>query len=90
MSDDIPPPQPDPNSPDAKAAKAVFFQATLIRVLGLGLVLVGVTIFMDKFPGLPPVAGIVLIVAGLFQMLVMPLMLIRRFVRARKARAERE
>ena len=90
MTDDNPPPKADPNSPDAKAAKAVFFQATLIRILGLGLVLVGITIFMEKFPGLPPAVGVVLIVAGLFQMLVMPMMLIRRFVKARKARAERE
>ena len=77
---------PDPEK--EKQAKAVHFTVSIIRLLGVVIVMLGIAITMEKLPPTPPVAGYVLIVLGLFQMWFLPVWMIRRYVKARVAEEE--
>ena len=77
---------PDPVK--EKQAKAVHLTVSIIRLLGIALLMLGIAIALDKLPPTPPFAGYVLIVLGLFQMLFIPIWIIRQYVKARVAEEE--
>lgn len=65
---------PEPRDP----ARARFLALTLIRWTGVALVLVGMLINVGKIEA-PRVLGILLAAVGLFDALVMPVILARRW-----------
>ncbi len=77
---------PDPEK--EKQAKAVHFTVSMIRLLGVILVMLGLAIALDRLPPVPPPAGYVLILLGLAQMWVAPVWIIRKYIRARVAEEE--
>ncbi|WP_373490471.1 hypothetical protein [Parasphingorhabdus sp.] len=77
---------PDPEK--EKQAKAVHFMVSMIRLLGVILVMLGLAIVLDRLPPMPPPVGYVLILLGLVQMWVAPVWIIRKYVRARVAEEE--
>ncbi|ASK88566.1 hypothetical protein [Sphingorhabdus sp. SMR4y] len=77
---------PDPEK--EKQAKAVHWLISIIRLLGVVLVMLGLTIALDKLPPVPGPAGYVLIILGLAQMWVLPVWIIRKYIRARVAEEE--
>lgn len=64
-------------APDA-LAKRRFMAIQLMRLMGAGLVILGILISGGKID-LPPLAGYVIIVAGLVDVFVMPAVLARRW-----------
>ena len=74
---------PDPVK--EKQAKAVHFTVSMIRLLGVVLVMLGLAMVLDRLPPVPPPVGYVLIVIGLAQMWVAPVWIIRKYVQARVA-----
>ena len=63
---------------DDDAARKRFFAITAIRLTGIGLILVGLTIMAGK-TGLPEWAGYLLTLAGAFDALIAPILLARRW-----------
>ncbi|MBC2663905.1 hypothetical protein H7F51_00075 [Novosphingobium flavum] len=59
-------------------AKKRFIALTLIRWTGVGLVLLGLLINAGKI-ALPGIVGVVLVVVGLFDAFVMPVILARKW-----------
>ncbi|MEH6827063.1 hypothetical protein [Parasphingorhabdus sp.] len=84
--DDQPEYIPDPVK--EKQAKAVHFTVSMIRLLGVVLVMLGLAIVLDRLPPVPGPAGYVLIFLGLAQMWVAPVWIIRKYIRARVAEEE--
>ena len=82
--------QPDyvPDPVKERQAKAVHFTVSIIRLLGVVLVMLGLAIALDRLPPVPAPAGYVLILLGLAQMWVAPVWIIRKYVRARVAEEE--
>jgi|TARA_R100001244_G_scaffold86820_5_gene66418 hypothetical protein len=74
---------PDPVK--EKQAKAVHFMVSMIRLLGVALVMLGLAIVLDRLPPVPPPVGYVLIALGLAQMWVAPVWIIRKYIQARVA-----
>lgn len=74
---------PDPVK--EKQAKAVHFTVSMIRLLGVVLVMLGLAIALDRLPPVPAPVGYVLILLGLAQMWAAPVWIIRRYIRARVA-----
>ncbi len=74
---------PDPEK--EKQAKAVHFMVSMIRLLGVVLVMLGLAIALDRLPPVPAPAGYVLIALGLVQMWAAPVWIIRKYIRARVA-----
>lgn len=64
-------------------AKARFFALTLIRWIGVGLVLLGMLVTSGKV-ALPWIAGPIFVVFGLFDAFVMPVILARKWKSADK------
>lgn len=64
-------PAPDP-------ARARFMMIQLVRLGGLLLILGGMVIVADKLPA-PPLLGYGLLVLGMFEFFVLPLMLAKRW-----------
>ena len=64
-------------------AKARFLMIQLMRLGGLLMVLGAILILADKIPGPVPL-GIGLLLFGLFEFLIMPIMLARRWKTPRK------
>ncbi|MEJ6593668.1 hypothetical protein [Parasphingorhabdus sp.] len=77
---------PDPVK--EKQAKAVHFMVSMIRLLGVVMVMLGLAIVLDRLPPVPGPAGYVLIFLGLAQMWVAPVWIIRKYIRARVAEEE--
>ena len=68
-----------PNNPGARdPARARFFALTLIRWIGVGLVLLGMLVTSGKV-ALPWIAGPILVGFGLFDAFVMPAILARKW-----------
>lgn len=65
-------------APETDPAKARYFAIQAMRWIGLGLTLFGLLIVNRKVD-LPQVAGYVLVVVGLFDALIMPTVLARRW-----------
>ena len=81
--DDQPEYIPDPEK--EKQAKAVHFTVSIIRLLGVVLVMLGLAIALNRLPPIPGPAGYVLIILGLAQMWIAPVWIIRKYIRARVA-----
>lgn len=94
MSDPIPnaPEEPEyiPDPEKEKQAKAVHFTVSIIRLLGIAILMLGIAITFDRLPPVPPAAGYILVVLGLAQMWLAPVWIIRRYVKARVAEEELE
>ncbi len=84
--DDEPVYVPDPVK--EKQAKAVHFMVSIIRLLGVALVMLGLAIVLDRLPPVPPPSGYVLIILGMAQMWAAPVWIIRKYIRARVAEEE--
>tara|TARA_R110000824_G_scaffold208636_1_gene394466 strand:- start:734 stop:1036 length:303 start_codon:yes stop_codon:yes gene_type:complete len=74
---------PDPAK--EKQAKAVHFTVSMIRLLGVVLVMLGLAIALDRLPPVPAPVGYGLIALGLVQMWVAPVWIIRKYIQARVA-----
>ncbi|MEP1211115.1 hypothetical protein [Parasphingorhabdus sp.] len=74
---------PDPEK--EKQAKAVHFMVSMIRMLGVVLVMLGLAIVLDRLPPMPAPVGYVFIALGLAQMWIAPVWIIRKYVQARVA-----
>ncbi|MEM8918420.1 MAG: hypothetical protein AAGE37_06115 [Pseudomonadota bacterium] len=74
---------PDPEK--EKQAKALHITISIIRLLGVAILMLGIAISLDRLPPVPPVVGYILAVIGLVQMLVIPLVMVRMYVKARVA-----
>tara|TARA_R110002126_G_scaffold3111_23_gene17326 strand:+ start:21286 stop:21600 length:315 start_codon:yes stop_codon:yes gene_type:complete len=74
---------PDPEK--EKQAKAVHFAVSLIRLLGVVLVMLGLFIAMGRLPPVPAPVGYALVILGLVQLWAMPVWIIRKYIRARVA-----
>jgi hypothetical protein len=70
-----PPPTPTPASDPAKSR---FIAIQLIRLTGVGMVMLGIAIMVGKVD-LPRVAGYALAAIGLFDAMAMPVILARRW-----------
>lgn len=79
--------QPDyiPDPVKEKQAKAVHFAVSMIRLLGVALVMLGLAIALDRLPPVPALVGYPLIILGLAQMWIAPVWIIRKYIRARVA-----
>ncbi len=77
---------PDPEK--EKQAKAVHWLISIIRLLGVVLVMLGLAIALDKLPPVSALVGYVLLIIGLAQMWVLPVWIIRKYIRARVAEEE--
>lgn len=77
---------PDPEK--EKQARAIHFTISIIRLLGVVILMLGIFIAFNRLPPVPPPAGYVLIVIGLAQMWVAPLWIVRQYVKARVAEQE--
>ncbi|SIN63584.1 hypothetical protein SAMN02745824_1259 [Parasphingorhabdus marina DSM 22363] len=77
---------PDPEK--EKQARALHFTISIIRLLGVAILMLGIAISLGRLPPVPPFAGYVLAVIGLVQMLVIPLVMVRMYVKARVAEEE--
>jgi hypothetical protein len=84
--DDEPEYIPDPIK--EKQAKAVHFLVSLVRLLGVVLVMLGLAIVLDRLPPVPPLSGYPLILLGMVQMWAAPVWIIRKYIRARVAEEE--
>ncbi|MEH6701150.1 hypothetical protein [Parasphingorhabdus sp.] len=84
--DDQPEYIPDPVK--EKQAKAVHFLVSIVRLLGVVLVMLGLAIVLDRLPPVPPLAGYPLIFLGMAQMWAAPVWIIRKYIRARVAEEE--
>ena len=84
--DDEPQYVPDPVK--EKQAKAVHFLVSIVRLLGVVLVMIGLAIVLDRLPPVPPLSGYPLILLGLAQMWAAPVWIIRKYIRARVAEEE--
>ncbi|AMO70916.1 hypothetical protein [Sphingorhabdus sp. M41] len=84
--DDEPEYVPDPVK--EKQAKAVHFMVSMMRLLGVILVMLGLAIALDRLPPMPVPVGYILILLGLTQMWVVPVLIIRQYIRARVAEEE--
>ncbi len=74
---------PDPVK--EKQAKAVHFMVSLVRLLGVVLVMLGLAIALDRLPPVPAPVGYVLVLLGMAQMWAAPVWIIRKYIRARVA-----
>jgi len=90
MTDETPQGEPEyiPDPEKEKQAKAVHFTVSIIRLLGVVLVMLGILIFMERLPPVPPASGYVLMAIGFAQMWFAPVWIIRRYVKARVAEEE--
>ena len=79
---------PDPEK--EKQAKAIHFTVSIIRLLGVVLLMLGIAIAVERLPPVPPAAGYVLILLGLAQMWIAPLWIIRKYLKAQVAQQEFE
>lgn len=88
MTDTQDPSEPPVYVPDPekeKQARALHFTISIIRLLGVAILMLGIAIALDRLPPVPAPVGYVLILIGLFQMMAIPLIMVRMYVKARVA-----
>lgn len=91
MTDPAPPtdePEYIPDPEKEKQAKGVHLMVSIIRLLGVFLLIAGIVIATNRMAPIPPWPGYVLILIGLFQMWFVPIWIIRQYVKARVAEEE--
>lgn len=64
-----------------KQAKALHFMVSIIRLLGIAILMLGIAIALGRLANIPAAIGYVLIVIGLAQTWVIPLVMVRSFVK---------
>ena len=93
MNEVVPPdaePEYVPDPEKEKQAKAIHFTVSIIRLLGVALLIVGIVISTERMPPIPAWPGYIIVLIALFQMWFVPVWLIRQFVKARVAEEEEE
>jgi len=91
MTDAVPPTEEQEYIPDPEKenqARGVHFMISVIRLMGVFILVAGIIIATDRLPPLPSWPGYVLILIALFQMWFVPVFIIRRYVKARVAEEE--
>ena len=79
---------PDPEA--ARRAKQVHVAISILRLLGIAILMLGIAIALGRIAGLPAAVGYILVVLGLAQTWVVPFVMVRRFVRAEAQRRRDE
>ena len=64
-------------------ASARVKRLTVVRFSGVALAMIGVAVIAGKI-ALPPILGLVMVAAGVFYVLVFPILLIRRWKKAER------
>lgn len=64
-----------------KQAKQLHFMVSIIRLLGIAILMLGIAIALGRLATIPAAVGYVLIVIGLAQTWVIPLVMVRSFVK---------
>lgn len=64
-----------------KQAKALHFMVSIIRLLGIAILMLGIAISLGRIANIPAAVGYVLVVIGLAQTWVIPITMVRSFVK---------
>ena len=64
---------------DEERARNRYFVISLSRLVGVALLVLGMVVLAGRIDGVPPVAGYVLVVAGLIDIALVPRALARRW-----------
>src|SRR5690554_1502337 len=73
-----------------KQAKRLHFMVSIIRLLGIAILMLGIAIALGRIANIPATVGYVLVVLGLAQTWIMPLTMVRSFVRQQVADAAKK
>lgn len=68
-----------------KQAKTLHFMVSVIRLLGIAILMLGIAIALGRLASIPAVVGYVLVVIGLAQTWVIPFVMVRSFVKQQVA-----
>ncbi len=68
-----------------KQAKTLHFMVSIIRLLGIAILMLGIAIALGRLANIPAAIGYVLIIIGLVQTWVVPLKMVRSFVKRQVA-----
>ncbi|MEP3225912.1 MAG: hypothetical protein ABJO01_08050 [Parasphingorhabdus sp.] len=86
--------QPTENSDDPiyiadpekeKQAKALHFMVSIIRLLGIAILMLGIAIALGRIGNIPAFIGYILIILGLAQAWILPITMVRSFVKRQVA-----
>ena len=77
-------PSPTPREAAERLARARFIAITIVRFVGVGLVMLGFAIIGGVID-LPRIVGVVFVLVGVADVFVMPLVLVRRWKAADQA-----
>ncbi len=64
-----------------KQAKRLHFMVSIIRLLGIAILMLGIAISLGRLANIPAAVGYVLVIIGLAQTWVIPLVMVRSFVK---------
>lgn len=64
-----------------KQAKRLHFMVSIIRLLGIAILMLGIAISLGRLANIPAAIGYVLVIIGLAQTWVIPLVMVRSFVK---------
>ncbi len=74
-----------------KQAKTLHFMVSIIRLLGIAILMLGIAIALGRLASIPAAVGYVLVIIGLAQTWVIPFVMVRSFVKRQVAEeAEKE
>ncbi|QTD55374.1 hypothetical protein [Parasphingorhabdus cellanae] len=68
-----------------KQAKTLHFMVSIIRLLGIAILMLGIAISLGRLGGIPAAVGYVLVVIGLAQTWILPITMVRSFVKRQVA-----
>ena len=68
-----------------RQAKTLHFTVSIIRFLGIAILMLGIAISLGRIAGIPAFVGYILAVVGLLQTWVIPYRMVRNFVRREAA-----
>jgi hypothetical protein len=68
-----------------KQAKSLHFTVSIIRLLGIAILMLGIAIALGRLANIPAAVGYVLVIIGLVQTWVAPIMMVRSFVKRQVA-----
>src|SRR5690554_4686868 len=68
-----------------KQAKALHFMVSVIRLLGIAILMLGIAIALGRLANIPAAIGYVLVIIGLVQTWVVPFSMVRSFVKRQAA-----
>lgn len=73
-----------------KQAKTLHYMVSIIRLLGIAILMLGIAIALGRLAGIPAAVGYILVVIGLVQTWVVPLKMVRSFVKRQVAEDARK